>query len=87
MQSAAAATIVRLRKNEPIMLDDGPEATAFIATEIRISNLTYQQIAERSGVGANTIGKIACGDTKLPRWMTLVRIARVLGWSIYASRH
>lgn len=80
------AAVLRLHPQKPILLDDGPETIAFVAAEIRISNLTYKQISERTGIGAQTISNIACGDTKLPRWITLAKIARALGWSIQATR-
>jgi hypothetical protein len=81
------AAVVRLHPPKPIILDDGPEAVAFVASEIRLSNLTYKQISERSGVCVQTVSNIACADTKLPRWMTVVKIARALGWSLQAHRN
>lgn len=81
---SAAAKILRLRPPQPIKLDEGPESIAWVASEIRLSSLTYKQLSERTSIGATTISNIACGDTKFPRWSTIVRIALALGWSIYA---
>lgn len=80
------AAIIRLPlQRAPVKLDDGPATIAFIASEIRRSHLSYKDLAERSGVCFATISNIACGDTKLPRLSTVVKIALALGWSIYAQ--
>jgi transcriptional regulator with XRE-family HTH domain len=81
---SAAAKILRLRPSQPIKLDEGPESVAWIASEIRLSNVSYKDLSQRCGVCTQAISNIASGDTKLPRWSTIVKIALALGWSIYA---
>jgi DNA-binding phage protein len=82
----ATAAILRLPTLHRVTLDEGPATVAFVAQEIRLSGLTYQKLAARTGICVATISRIACGDTKLPRMSTVVRIALALGWQIEAVK-
>lgn len=65
---------------------DVHELAAFVAGEIRASKLKYARIAERAGVCASTVSKLAYGETHSPRANTVLQILLVLGFEIVARR-
>lgn len=83
--TATTAKIVRLPGPQPTPLDDGPATLALLQREIRRSGWRYSKIADRAGVCALTVSRLAYGDTKRPQMPTIIRILKALGWSVYAS--
>ena len=74
-------------RGQTVKLDDGPRSVAFIQREIFASRMAYTAIANKAGLSNATVGNIASGETKRPALSTIVRIAAVLGWSIYAEQN
>ncbi len=65
---------------------DGPEWAAYrhaVGERVRArrlhANLTQETLADRSGVGRNTLQRIERGDPQAPRLGALWRLARTLG--------
>jgi len=58
------------------------ELCAFVAREIAFSKLKYSKIAERGGVCASTVSKMAGGVTQHPRAETVFAMLRVLGYEV-----
>ncbi len=80
------AAVIRLHDQAPIVLDDGPETIKFCQAEIIRSRLEHSQIAIKANLCSSTVARIAYGDVKSPRFATVCRILKVLGWRVYASR-
>lgn len=74
-------------RGQTVKLDDGPRSVAFIQREIFASHMSYTAIAQKAGLSQATVNNIASGSTKRPALSTIVRIAAVLGWSIYAEQN
>lgn len=68
------------------VLADSFASVKLVQDELLRSKLGYSELARRAAVSPSTVGKIACGDTKLPRIETIIRILGALDWTIQAVR-
>lgn len=59
------------------------ELGEFVGKEIRASKMKYQKLAEKSGLCANTISRLAHGETTYPRAHTLLMVLKALGFEFF----
>jgi len=76
----------KLELPEEIDLNDLAEVTRFVASEIRATKLKFGKLADKAGVCAHTVSRIASEDTKYPRWNTVVCLLRAMGYRVFARR-
>lgn len=72
-------------QSEYIEISNVYEMCRFVQSEIRASKMKYVDIARRSGVTAQTVSRIASGETKDPRTGTIIKILLSLGRRIYVK--
>lgn len=83
----STARILRMpATRRTVKLDDSAQSVAWLQREIFRSQKSYVEIASKAGISNVTVGNIASGTTQRPHLTTIIRIASVLGWSIYAEQ-
>jgi len=60
----------------------GEDALQYIDDLRKASGMTYQQIAEQSGIPSGTVSRILAGQTKDPSYITLSSIIVAMGGSM-----
>lgn len=78
-------TVVEFPGGRRVRLDSA-EAARLVQSEILRSRRLYKDIALNAELCAQTVAKIACGDTKRPSFNTIAAILGALGWTIFAER-
>jgi DNA-binding phage protein len=68
---------------ELIEIDNPITLCATLRSAIANSRMTYKDIAKKAGISPQTIGRMACGETKDPRCNTAINILRVCGYKLY----
>lgn len=57
-----------------------------IHKEIWDTNETFKSIAEATGLSPRTISKLNYGETKFPRWHTVIALLQHFGYGVYARK-
>jgi hypothetical protein len=58
------------------------EVCPFVAHHIKASKLTYSAIAGQAQCSPQTVSNIAAGETRFPRYATVVNILVTLGFEV-----
>lgn len=80
------AVVIPIRSKQPVLLDDVSEAIALCQDEIRRSPYDWREIAAKSGLCYATVANIGYGDVRRPHMNTVLRILKVFGYRVYASK-
>ena len=61
---------------------DIAELCAFLQHEIQSSKRKYRHLAEKAGMCASTVSKMAHGETHFPRAGTVFALLQILGYEV-----
>lgn len=87
-----SATVIRLRPDrtaEVVDLADTEAACKLLQRELFVIGRQlngFQQLATKAGLCRVTVIHLAYGDTTQPRFGTVIKLLKALGWTLMARR-
>ena len=66
--------------------DDQFDAVKLIQANVRQARMPYKKLAEGGNMSGSTVGNMASGKTRFPRWSTMFGLVGVMGLEVLVRR-
>lgn len=73
-------------KRKKIPIQEWRDLVRFEAWTYARDGGTYKRIAAQTGLAPATVSKLACGETRFPRFETVIAVLKFFGYDIYLSK-